>query len=160
MHKGAILSDCGTFRYRLWRYWEPLGVPRMLFVMLNPSTADADTDDPTIRKCRGFAEDLDFGGIEVVNLYAYRATKPADLKKAGYPRGPDNDRHIREAIEDAGGSNVYCAWGVNARGLSRPDEVLDLIRAANRKPMALKLTEDRIPWHPLMLPYSSQPVPL
>ena len=94
--KQAVLSDCGTYRYRLWRKWG-CGSP-LLFVMLNPSTADAEVDDATIRRCLGFADAHGFGELEVVNLYAYRATDPADLKRAGYPVGPDNDAHIEDAM--------------------------------------------------------------
>src|SRR5437870_4841901 len=114
----AVISPCGKFRYRLTRQWgEGAALP---FVMLNPSTADAEQDDPTIRKCVGFAKRMGYDGIEVVNLYAYRATKPADLKKAGYPRGPENDRHIEAALVESHANSVICAWGVNARGCLGP----------------------------------------
>lgn len=153
---GAILSDCGKFRYRLWRYWDASKSP-LVFVMLNPSTADANADDPTIRKCIGFAKRYNHGGIEVLNLYAYRATKPADLKKAGYPVGPENDAHIATVVQDHADahSNVICAWGANAKGLSRPDAVLRLLRNLGVRPRALHFTNDGIPAHPLMLPYGS-----
>jgi hypothetical protein len=156
MERGAVLSDCGKFRYRLSRRWE-VGY-LMPFVMLNPSTADASQDDPTIRKCIGFAERHGYAGIEVVNLYAYRATQPADLKSAGYQRGPENDRHIEDALRESCSGSVYCAWGANARGMSRPAEVMAIIRKLALLPMALKLTADGIPCHPLMLPYDCEPV--
>jgi hypothetical protein len=153
MHKGATISKCGAFRYRLWRRWDEFG-SAMIFVMLNPSTADADKDDPTIRKCIGFAERHGFGGIEILNLYAYRATKPADLKRAGWLVGPENDAHIATVVQDHGrGDNVVCAWGANARGMSRPDDVLRLLRNLGARPRALQFTTDGIPCHPLMLPY-------
>lgn len=158
MDRGAVISDCGQFRYRLWRRWEPGHT--MPFVMLNPSTADATEDDPTIRKCIGFAERHGYAGIEVVNLYAFRATKPADLKRAGYPRGPENDRHIEEALRDSCSGSVYCAWGANARGLSRPAEVMEIIKRQALIAQALKVTEDGVPCHPLMLAYDSEPVVL
>jgi hypothetical protein len=157
LDKGAIISDCGKFRYRLWRRWDK-GAASMAFVMLNPSTADADQDDPTIRKCIGFAERQACGGIDVVNLYAYRATKPADLKRAGYPRGPENDRFIAAAARESG--RVVCAWGVNARSLSRPAEVLALLRGCGVRPLVLATSADGVPLHPLMLPYSMRPTPL
>ena len=75
MMKGAVISDCKRYRYRLWRIWNG-SQSRLVFVMLNPSTADGEQDDPTIRKCVGFAERLGYGGIEVVNLFAWRATDP------------------------------------------------------------------------------------
>ena len=158
--KGAILSDCGTFRYRLWRRWSS-GVKPVAFIMLNPSTADASEDDPTIRKCIGFATRIGQGAIEVVNLYAFRATKPADLKAGGYQRGPENFRHIVEACE--GAHVTICAWGAHARGLSQPDMVLDVLRQKGIATHALAVTEDGIPRHPLMLGYEAasrlQPFP-
>lgn len=155
MNKGATISQCGAFRYRLWRRWDEFGAP-LIFVMLNPSTADAMQDDPTIRKCIGFAQRLGYGGIEVLNLYAYRATKPADLKRAGYLVGPANDAHIADVIQDHASErdNVICAWGANARGLSRPGDVLRLLRNLGVRARALQFTNDGIPAHPLMLPYA------
>lgn len=144
----ATISDCGSFRYRLWRKWS-VGSP-LLFVMLNPSTADGLQDDATIRRCYGFAARAGFGELEVVNLYAYRATKPADLKAAGYPVGPENDRHIREAVLDA--AAVCVAWGANVAGLSRPGEVLTLLRQMGVKVKCLRITRSGYPQHPLMLP--------
>lgn len=143
----ATISDCGKFRYRLWRKWGP-GSP-LLFVMLNPSTADGTADDATIRRCYGFASRAGFGELEVVNLYAYRATKPADLRAAGYPIGPDNDRHITQAARAA--AAVCVAWGANAAGLSRPGEVLQMLRDHGVRPQCLAVTRSGYPQHPLML---------
>lgn len=159
MNPSAILSDCGKFCYRLSRTWDD-GIQscRAVFVMLNPSTADAEQDDPTIRKCIGFARRWGAGGIDVVNLYAYRATDPADLKAAGRPVGPENDRYIDETVVQPGDDGwVICAWGVNAKGLERPAKVLARLGELGVKPCALRLTATGIPWHPLMLPYSAQP---
>lgn len=151
MHRSAVISECGQFRYLLRRSWN-VSRPALGFVMLNPSTADADQDDPTIRKCIGFAERLGFGAIVVANLFAYRATDPSDLRRAGYPVGEENDYWINRAARDA--EAVVCAWGVNARKLARPYEVLAVLRAARRPAHALRLTSDGIPCHPLMLPYT------
>jgi hypothetical protein len=153
----AVISPCGQFRYLLRRSWD-ISRPAVTFVMLNPSTADAEQDDPTIRKCRGFADRLGFGALNVVNLFAFRATKPADLKRAGYQRGPECDEWIARAVRETG--NVICAWGSNARGLVRPAEVIDILRGAGMKPTALRLTDDGIPWHPLMLPYDCTLIPM
>ena len=121
----------------------------MLFVMLNPSTADATIDDPTIRRCMRFARDHAFDAIEVVNLFATRATDPKDLKAAGYPVGPENDGHIADALKTAAG--VCLAWGDQARGLARPAEVVQLVQASGHSPMCLALTSRGLPRHPLML---------
>jgi hypothetical protein len=162
MKRDATISDCGRFRYRLTREWDSALKP-LVFIMLNPSTADAAEDDPTIRKCIGFATRLGFGGIEVFNLFAFRATKPADLRNAGYPIGPDNDSIITgrlEAMQAHERGYVICAWGANARNLNRPRELASYLALAGVRLRALRLLADGIPEHPLMLPYSCTPVPL
>jgi hypothetical protein len=153
--KHAVISDCGKFRYRLWRKWAE-GSP-LLFVMLNPSTADAEEDDPTIRRCLKFAQAHAFGELEVVNLFAYRATDPADLKAAGYPVGPDNDAYIAAAVADS--AAVCVAWGSHAAGLVRPGIVLQQLVALGVKPQCLRITRSGYPQHPLMLPSSCRLMP-
>jgi len=158
----ATISECGQYRYLLTRTWDAKLRP-MVFIMLNPSTADADIDDPTIRKCIGFGRRLGFGGIEVLNLFAYRATKPADLRRAGYPIGPDNDRIITERLTELRAPEigyVICAWGAFARGLNRPQNVRTHLALAGVRLRALRLLSDGTPEHPLMLPYSCTPIPL
>lgn len=155
---GAIISHCETYRYRLWRYWSDR--PPLVFIMLNPSTADAQQDDPTIRKCIGFAKRYAYGGIEIVNLFAYRATKPAQLRAMGYPVGPENDAHIRTVLTAHAIpiDNVICAWGAHAnghRGAQRAREVLSMVRNSGVRPRAIEFTKDGTPAHPLMLPYGS-----
>lgn len=148
--KTAIISDCGTYRYELTRRWA-VGGPILTFVMLNPSTADAETDDPTIRKCIGFGKAWGYSGIRVVNLYALRSKSPVDLWKASDPVGPDNDRHLALAAMDRGGT-IIAAWGKNAK----PDRIM---RALELFPYlhCLRLTNDGKPYHPLYIPYSAVP---
>lgn len=153
MNRDAIFSLCGKFRYVLGRQWNA-ALPMLVFVMLNPSIATADFDDPTIRKCVAFAKMMGFGGIVVVNLFAYRATDPHDLRRAGYQVGEENDAHIARAVTN--NRNVVCAWGAHARGLARPAEVLALLRRLGVKPMAIAFTGDGIPRHPLMLSYDDE----
>ena len=131
--------------------------------MLNPSTADSISDDPTIRKCIGFAERLGFGGIEVFNLFAFRATNPKDLRAQGYLVGEDNDKIIINRLQELGMDDdgyVVCAWGANARNLSRPPYLTSLLSLAGIRLRALRLLADGTPEHPLMLPYSCKPVPI
>ena len=125
----------------------------MGFVMLNPSTADAEEDDPTIRRCIGFAGNMGYGGIEVVNLFAYRATNPKALADARDPVGPENDEAILEAMKGTG--IVVCAWGaLHFDGLAdRVGEVLALLKRANLVTACLALTQDGEPRHPLYLGY-------
>lgn len=138
----AVISDCAKYRYWLER---DKGSNPLVFVMLNPSTADAELDDPTIRRCRRFAADNGYTGIVVVNLYAYRATKPKDLFLADNPIGQENDNYISTAalIND-----VCCAWGANA-DKDRAAEVVRIIRAAGGIPRCLGVTKDGSPRHPL-----------
>lgn len=157
---GALISDCQQYRYRLWRRWND-GRAVLVFIMFNPSTADGEQDDPTIRKCVGFADRAGYGGIEILNLFAYRATKPADLKLASWPVGPENDAHIRAVLDTY--QSVVCAWGVNAttrEGWARVRQVVGILSEySDRPPMALKLTANGVPWHPLMLGYDVTWVP-
>ena len=101
----------GHYRYMLGRQWG--APPFLLWMMLNPSTADATEDDPTIRRCSGFAKHWGFGGLVVVNLFAFRATNPADLRAAEQPIGPENDRHLVNAARSC--PRVVAAWGASCR---------------------------------------------
>jgi len=145
----------GEFRYTLTREW---GVgPRLLFIMLNPSTADGLADDATIRRCIRFAQDMGYGSLEVVNLFAFRTVSPAVLAGAGYPVGPENDQHIVEALSRA--ACVVCAWGAVRH--HRTVEVLELVRLFSATPAtALGLTKDGQPRHPLYLAASCRPITL
>lgn len=143
----ALLSDCGTYRYRLGRQWRMNG-RRLAWVMLNPSTADDELDDPTIRRCMGFSRDLGYGGMVVVNLFALRATDPRGLSEHVEPIGPDNDRHIRSVAEEC--RAVVCAWGAH-RMVSdgRAAEVLHMMLEVGATPHCLGRTKTGRPKHPL-----------
>jgi len=151
MEKTALLSACGKFRYRLGRRWAA-GGEVLLFVMLNPSTADASEDDATIRRCVKFAQAHGYSALEVVNLFAFRATDPKDLRRAGYPVGPENDAHIMATVREA--AAVCLAWGSNVAGLERPQLVLPALREAGARLLCLRITRGGYPQHPLMLPSS------
>lgn len=154
----AVFSDCGKFRHLLRASWD-VALPTLGVIALNPSQAGRRgpegfaVADPSARKIAGFADRLGFGGFVLGNLYDFIATDPKDMKRAGYPRSPACDDYLRTLVQESCGS-VLCAWGTNARGLSRPREVLSLLRSLGVKPKALRLTDDGIPWHPLMLPYT------
>ncbi len=117
MEGRACFDSSGAYRYRLWREWDA-ALPCVVFVMLNPSTADGEGDDPTVRRCIGFARSWGFGRLEVVNLCAYRATTPSDLFGADDPVGRDNGAHLKTAVD--GASLIVVAWGNNARNLATP----------------------------------------
>lgn len=155
----AIISPCERYRYLLTR--GPAEAPYALFVMLNPSTATADRDDPTIRRCRGFAEALGLQ-LRVVNIFAWRSTDPEAMKRAARDGadiiGPENDRHIGE--QAAGAATVICAWGNHGSWAGRDREVRRLIRAAGAVPHYLRRSaKTGQPEHPLYLPANLRPQP-
>lgn len=152
----AVLSDCGVYRYELRRVWEP-DRPLLAWVMLNPSTATATEDDPTIRRCIGFAKAWSYGGIVVVNLFGLRATDSAFLKAHPDPVGPDNDEHIRSAVEECGA--VVCAWGSHSMVSGRAADVLTALTASGVAPLCLGRTTTGRPRHPLYVRAATRPVP-
>ena len=155
MNRDAILSECGTYRYLLQRSWD-VRLQAVCFIMLNPSTADATQDDPTIRRCIGFAQRLGFGQLEVVNLFALRATQPAALKVHVDPIGPENDEQIIAAAKVC--HMTICAWGSHGSLKARNGVVLKMLRSNNIQPHALRLSKHGHPSHPLYLPYELQPI--
>lgn len=140
----AEVSPDGRYRYALQRTWAP-GRPGMLWVLANPSSADAAADDPTLRRCVRFAHDHGCGGLAVVNLWAWRATRPDDLAAAVDPVGPDNDGWIATSSRQVDGP-VVLGWGVQADQL-RVASVLALL--GDRAKHCLGLTRDGHPRHPL-----------
>lgn len=126
--------------------------------MLNPSTADENTNDATIRRCVGYAHHWHYGGIDVVNLFAYRATDPSEMMKAEDPIGPGNDSSIIETCKRA--KLVVCAWGVHGTYRQRDDEVLQLLLGLDIKPHYLQLTGNGSPRHPLRLRADLKPQPM
>lgn len=145
----AVISPCGLYRYRLSRIWKDSAYV-LPFVMLNPSTADASINDPTIRRCIGFARREGYGGIEVANLYAFRATSPVDLWKAVDPCGPDNEQHLIDIATAAAGYGVplICAWGAHGGKSNRP---IMLMQRAGADLQCIGKTKGGQPRHPLYL---------
>jgi hypothetical protein len=143
---GAILSARGNYRYQLWRRWS--AGPELLWILLNPSTADAEHDDATIRKCIGFSRRWDYGGLRVINLFAYRATAPADLLAASDPVGPENDAVIRSLRT----RECIVAWGNHGDFHDRAVQVLKMLR---RPVFCVGITASGQPKHPVRLSYST-----
>lgn len=141
----AIFDSTGMYRYWLGREWDR-SERRLVFVMLNPSTADAIRNDPTIRRCIGFARSWGFGAVEAVNLFAYRATRPPALREAADPVGPENDRHLLEACGRA--DSIVLAWGNHGSFQDRADEAIRLLAGC---PVLYCLGETKSghPRHPL-----------
>ena len=153
---GAIISNCGTYRYRLERP-DVFGDYSTAVIMVNPSTADARNDDATIRKLKGFGGRYGWGHLIVGNLFAYRATDVRELATASDPIGPDNDYYLRQIIGDA--QRIVVAWGPTSK---LPKHLRDRWRAipALCQPLGKQMlsiglpAKDGHPCHPLMLPYS------
>ena len=161
LDRDATISECGKYRYQLARRWGE--GPVATFIMLNPSTADAEIDDATIRKCMGFAHRWGMSGLMVGNLFAYRATKPRDMMKAHDPVGPSNQEHLERMCHEAGASGnggiVICAWGANGSYMQQDQTFLGWCDGLWLiKPKALRLTGKGMPEHPLYVPYDVKPV--
>lgn len=154
--RSAIISDCGLYRYRLERH-ALSGAGAVAWIMVNPSTADAKEDDPTIRKVIGFSERLGAGWAIVGNKFAYRATDVNALKTARDPVGPDNDAHLAKIIADAG--TVIAAWGPLAKLpptlRRRWYKIARMADEAGRTLMCFGTAQDGHPRHPLMLAYDT-----
>ena len=152
MIRRAAFSRCGSYRYGLWRLWDE-SRPLVLFVALNPSTADHERDDPTIRRCIGFAREWSFGGLVVANLFAYRTPYPALLKSAHDPVGPRNDRWLARLSADA--QLVVAAWGAHGDYQERARHVSARLGQCH----ALGLTASGAPRHPLYVRKDVRPRP-
>lgn len=150
----AVISDDGVYRYRLSRVWNDFR-GRMAFVMLNPSTADAVFDDPTIRRCIGFAKREGFGGIEVVNLFAYRTSKPVHLLEAAAAgidvRGPENFATIAVVFAEPQTQCIVAAWGAGLAGRLPRLNIERVARDAAKPVYCLGRTKTGHPRHPLYL---------
>ena len=144
---GAIISKSKKFRYQLWRKWDN-DKPLVMFLMLNPSTADATKNDPTIRRCIGYAKDWGYGGLYVGNLFAYRTAYPKELKDKGYQIGRFNKKHLLNMQKIC--DKVICAWG-NKQGI--PSRITDIFHELHY----LDLAKDGTPKHPLYLKKELKP---
>ncbi|MFE4107892.1 MAG: DUF1643 domain-containing protein [Almyronema sp.] len=146
MHQEAVIDQSGLYRYSLGRIWLP-EQPRLAFIMLNPSRADHQCNDPTIRRCLSLAQGWGYGALEVVNLFAFRTAQPRLLKQAIAPIGSENDDYIRAAVARA--EKTVLAWGNWGSWQGRDRAVLDLLATAEKKLYCLGLNQTGQPRHPL-----------
>lgn len=156
MEKGAILSPCGLYRYQLWRIWDR-SKPLVLFVMHNPSKADAEQDDPTITRCIGFAKSWGYGGLMVGNMSPYRATDPRELQDLD-PQvlvPVENAQHITDMAVRCGLWVV--AWGIPSNKYLRKAYHPDHHKLPSRW-KCISRTQAGWPSHPLFLPGKLQPI--
>jgi hypothetical protein len=146
------------FRYFLSRAWD-VGLPAAMFVMMNPSVADIDADDPTVARCQTFARSWGCGGLYVVNTFAYRATDQGRLLAADDPVGPENDRHILATAELS--KIIVMAYGQPHKSLrQRGVDVCTMLKRHGHRLHALKLNADGTPGHPLYLSGALKPFPI
>lgn len=154
MKRYAVLD--GAYRYSLVREWDPFNPTKVVFVMLNPSTADGNEDDQTTKVCIEFAKRWGYGSLEIVNLFAYRATNPQDLSKAKEYRevvGKDNDIYVKKALHSA--DKIVVAWGKHGRMYKRYlDKSLKEI-FSNFQLYCFKLIANNQPKHPLGVRYDT-----
>lgn len=154
----AHFSPDRRHRYWLTRDAMPIGGNGTLnFVLLNPSTADETQDDPTIRRCLGYARTWGYSRLVITNLLAFRATRPVDLKRADDAVGPLNDDHIRTQATLA--DRVVVGWGVHGDYLRRGEQVMEWLRLVGVRPFCLATTLGGQPGHPLYLPKDLEPMP-
>lgn len=146
---GATFSACRRWRYLLWRRWDA-SKPAANFLMLNPSTADEHRLDPSCTRARDFAERWGYGALIVTNLFAWRATDPAEMKRVEDPVGRSNNQAILRSARQSG--VVVCAWGNHGSHLDRAAKVVASLRGAGVPLHALKITAAGQPSHPLYLP--------
>lgn len=163
---GAILSADGDYRYRLWRTLvhpdqttldgdSAADGGTVAFILLNPSTADADTNDPTLRRCIDYADRWDYARLEVGNLFAYRATDPDDLYEADDPVGPENDDHLEAIGTEA--DRIVVGWGHYGGGF--PHRVEAVVELLDVELLALDTTDCGQPRHPLFVDGDVEPEP-
>ena len=155
----ALFSPCERYRYGLTRVWDA-GLPRLLYVMLNPSTADEIANDPTIERCERRARARGFGALRICNIFAWRDTDPRALRRAAQPVGPLNDEMLRDSAtrwHRGGADLLLCGWGVHGEHRGRGAEVETLLRATGRPLHRLGRTNAGHPRHPLYIAYAQQP---
>ena len=148
----AGFSRCGRYRYWLRRSWDS-SLPPCGFVGLNPSTADAKTDDPTLRRCIDFAKRWGCGSLMMVNLFSLRATDPRELLGVDDPIGPRTNLWLRLAKRES--QLIIAAWGNGGALRGRGDTVANLLGDAR----CLGVTATGMPRHPLYCPKNTSPVP-
>ena len=153
MNKKTIITPDRKYRYQLYRRTGD-GDKKICFIMLNPSTADENNNDPTIRRCIDFARRCGCGGLYAVNLYAWRATDPRELRKPPYENkiGPENNSFIKSCV--AGYDLTVVAWGALKNGLQQSRA--ELVSGWLVNPKTLGLTKNGHPRHPLTLPGDSE----
>lgn len=150
MKTGAAFSPCGRYRYNLYRIWDT-SKPKVMFIGLNPSTADAVQNDPTVTRCIRYAQSWGYGGMHMMNLFAFRATDPNVMKAEPEPVGSDTDKWLLKIERES--TLTLVAWGNHGAHLSRAAHVCALLSELH----CLKKNKNGYPAHPLYLRAKLQP---
>lgn len=159
MHRSAVMTADGTYRWSLHRQWD--AGPMIAWVMFNPSTADAYTDDPTIRRCISFTQAWGYGGFTVVNLYGLRSTDPKALRRHPDPVGPHNDAELEFVANNPDIPLIVLAWGARAP-IERAKTATEILHRCYRRGGQLAVlgwTKGANPRHPLYVHGDTQPTP-
>jgi len=150
----ATFSKCLKYRYSLTRMWDETA-PRCSYIMLNPSKADEVKNDPTVERCERRARRLGFGSFRVVNIFAFRATDPADLKRAKRPEGAENLQNILDAAR--WGDMILAAWGAHGDHRDQGAKCARALLETGKAIHHLGLTKYGHPRHPLYVSYAQEP---
>ena len=156
---GATFDETRQYRYTLWRTWDPK-LPQIIYILLNPSTANETKNDPTVQRCQQRTLALkQYGGFFVLNIFAFRAPKPIKLYAMAElgedPIGTENNAEILRIVRQNPDSMILCGWGKHGHLLARGHNVTKLLRG--RELHCLGVNGDGTPKHPLYLPYSLNP---
>ena len=153
MKTDAVLSECRKYRFALWRIWDK-SKPNVMFICLNPSGADENNDDPTVRRCINYTQTWGYGGLCIGNLFAFRSTKRTELFSARDPIGKGNNEWLIKLAQES--SLVVAAWGNYGAYLGRSKEVMRIIPNLHY----LKMNKTGEPTHPLYLKKTLRPTPI
>jgi hypothetical protein len=155
--KSALFSNDRIYRYTLWRRWNEGALPGyVMFIGLNPSTADEIIEDPTVRRCIGYTRDWGYSHFCMTNIFAFRATLPSVMKVQKDPVGSENDFHLQAVAKNA--DKIITTWGTHGKYMDRGRQVLELINNDLHKVFHLGLTKDGNPKHPLYLRRDIKPI--
>ena len=156
--RSAAFSPCRQWRYHLQQVWDE-SRPNLLWLMLNPSTADETQNDPTVERCEMRAHMWNYGGVEVYNIFAFRATDPKNMKAAEDPVGPENDKWLAKFAIKSQQTLAIAGWGNHGSHQNRNRDVIKILNQKMADVKALKINASGDPKHPLYIGYSQQPVP-
>jgi len=142
------------YRYYLQRNFKKNAKNLLVFIMLNPSTANEQYNDPTVERCQNHALNKNYDGMIILNIFAYRTTNPKQLLQTKNPIGEKNNQTIINTIKKH--QNIICAWGNHGKILNRSNEIKKILKKHRKKTQAFEITKQNEPKHPLYIPYNKK----